>query len=130
VVSETLHPTPGQIEVAQINMNTDGGTSNKKPKIIKMGRGNITPSVTTSGKSSGGSSSSKTATKNKKVASEESDFYHDINREIDRLTKTTDKLADAKDRAFGDDKIKNLNAEIAAIEKEIKAQEKLIARAK
>ena len=80
--------------------------------------------------SKSGGSSSKTATKTKKNTSDEGDFYHDINREIERLAETTDKLADAKDRAFGDDKIKNLNAEIRAIQAEIKAQEKLIERAK
>ena len=82
-----------------------------------------------SSKSSGGSSSG-TATKDKLNISKEGDFYHDINREIERLADSTDRLAEAKDRAFGDDKIKNLNAEIKAIQAEIKAQEKLIARAK
>jgi hypothetical protein len=73
---------------------------------------------------------STTARKTKKSISGEGDFYHDINREIERLAENTDRLAEAKDRAFGDDRIKNLNAEIRAIQAEIKAQEKLIARAK
>ena len=77
----------------------------------------------------GGGSSSKTATKEKKNLSEEGDFYHDINREIERLQKNTDKLADAKDRAFGDDKINLINQEIDALQEEINAQEDLIARA-
>lgn len=118
--------------VPQIKMTGEGESSAPtQPIFNKVSMGTITPSVTTSGKSSGGGggSSSKTATKQKKTISNEGDFYHDINREIERLAKSTEKLAEAKDRAFGDNKIKNLNAEIKAIDKEIAAQDKLIKRA-
>lgn len=111
----------------KIKSITRTGKGGKLGNYSSSGRGGKSPG--SSSKSSGGSSS-KTSTKTKKNLSEEGDFYHDINREIERLAETTDKLADAKDRAFGDDKIKNLNAEIRAIQAEIKAQEKLIERAK
>ena len=105
-----------------VKVTTTGNKETNKQQLQYQG--------SDSSSSKSGDSSSKTATKEKKNLSDEIDFYHDINREIERLAETTDKLADAKDRAFGDDKIKNLNAEIRAIQAEIKAQEKLIERAK
>ena len=115
----------------------------KKPtgaKIVgfkkKAGGSSSNYSSKNSGGSSPGSStksskdsSSKTATKDKLDISKEGDFYHDINREIERLADSTERLSTAKDYAFGDKRVKAIEEETKAIEKEIKAQDKLIKRA-
>ena len=101
----------------QIKSLTKTGSGGKLGNYSSSNKGGGSP-----GGKSGGGSSSKTSTKSKK----EGDAYHAINRQIEKLTNVTDKLADAKDRAFGSDRIAAIGKEIDALGEEAKAQQKLV----
>lgn len=70
-----------------------GGTNTTTPKSVS---------------SSGGGSSSKP-----KSADDEIERYHKVDREIDRLSREYDKLSKARDRAWGPERLKYLDQEIA-----------------
>lgn len=56
---------------------------------------------------------------------DELERYHEINEVISDLEKEMDKLSDAKDRAFGDNKTKLLNKEIKLLNEQIAANQEL-----
>ena len=62
----------------------------------------------------------------KKTKSDEVERYHEINEELQDLQRTYDNLAKAKDRAFGQSKLKLMEQERQATEDLIKAQERYI----
>ena len=51
-------------------------------------------------------------------------IYHVINNKLDDMEAKLDRIGRAKDRAFGKNKIKLMNDEIKALEKDIELQEK------
>lgn len=61
----------------------------------------------------------------KKKVEDETERYHEIEREIDRLERQTSRLAEAKDMAFGANKVALINQETEALENELDALEKL-----
>lgn len=84
------------------------------------------------GKKSGGGGGSKTPKakdrvkkdpKQLKNISNEAERYHEINEELDDLAKELDRVAEAKDRAFGQDKLNNMAKEEALLKKQIKLEQ-------
>ena len=74
-------------------------------------------------KSSGGGGEKKT-----KKLSDEIERYHEIKEIIDDLTREYDRLSDAKDRAFGPDKLAYLDQEIAKQQELIDAQKEYLSQ--
>ena len=71
----------------------------------------------------GGGSKPKKNTGKKKDVKKETDRYHVIKNTIEDLNKELDRLGKAKDRAWGKNKLKLINAEIDKTKEAIKAQE-------
>lgn len=65
----------------------------------------------------GGGSAPKPNNESKKIFEEEVERYHEIERNIDRTTAAIDRLAAAKEHAFGANRLKALDKEIAAQKK-------------
>jgi hypothetical protein len=71
--------------------------------------------------------------KNKELAQslqEEVDYYHEIEEVISDLSREMDRLSEKKERAFGKNKVKLMQEELAVLDSEIKAQDILIERVK
>ena len=88
----------------------EGGV--KKPLIYRSPKsaGGVAKSATSAGKSSG----SKKEKKDKKKAESETERYHEITSLIEDYARELNKASKAKDRAFGPQKLKAMQAEIAA----------------
>lgn len=103
----------------------------KNAKITYTGGGSVggISTSSTSGGSSGSSSSTpkRESTKN---TSDETERYHVINKETDQLTKAYDRLNTAKDRVFGANRLKLMDAEIANTKKQIALNKEYINQAK
>ena len=111
----------GVMQVAQIATGDDP----KTPEIEHMtasftsvggGKtgGGVGRSNTTSGKKDKSKSGSKKEKKDKKSAEKETERYHEITSLIEDYARELDKASKAKDRAFGPQKLKAMQAEIAA----------------
>jgi hypothetical protein len=66
----------------------------------------------------------------KKKIAEEVDRYHELKEAIEDVENELDRLGAAKDRAFGKDKLKYMDAENKALEEQIVLQEDLVAAMK
>lgn len=110
----------GYVDVPQIAIGDNPDTPNIKENTIsftgvgggKTG-GGISHSKTTTGKNDK-SSGSKKEKKETKKAESEIERYHEITVLIEDYTRELDKASKAKDRAFGPQKLKAMQAEIAA----------------
>lgn len=103
----------GTVQVAQVS--TEGGDVGA-PKIKFTGNGNVSDSAKSGNPSGGGGGGNNPKPNNgkKKRVSDEKERYHEIERSIDKTTTALTRLELAKDRAFGVNKLKAIDAEIAA----------------
>ena len=112
ITSHTTQSTEPGIEkpitVAQIG---DGANINIDKSSVRNAAGSIGGGK----KSSGGGGGSK---KDKKKASDEIERYHVVKQELDRLSSEYDRLSAAKDRAYGPDKLKAIDKEIAKLQEQ------------
>ena len=69
--------------------------------------------------------SSGSGSKEKKKVEDESERYHEIEREIEALERETSRLAEAKDLAFGASKVAIINQETEALQNELEAMHDL-----
>ena len=114
-------PVDGYVQVAQISTADNPLTPEiNESKISFTGvgggktGGGVGHSNTTSGKKDKSKSGSKKEKKDKKSAEKETERYHEITTLIEDYTRELDKAGKAKDRAFGPQKLKAMQAEIAA----------------
>lgn len=130
VIKRSSTPGPvethrGFVEVASISLDGEGeGLGVSAPKFT----GRQAPSASASQGSSGGGggSSAKPQTKNSEkhiTKAKEEDRYHVIKNQIEDLTAQYDRIGKAKDKAFGPNRIKLLDQEIAK-QKELTAANK------
>ena len=116
----------GVAQVAQIS--TEEGNVGA-PQITYTGTGGsktggVSPSSTSGKGGGGGGGGAKEAKKeNKKSAKDEKERYHVVENQLEDLEAQYDKIAKAKDRAFGKEKLKLMDQEIAK-QKEIIAKQK------
>ena len=115
--------------IPQIDMTPKGQEPSKNnPIFTKTNMGNISPSAT-KGKSSSGPGSSKKSSgskKEKKEKRDERDYpYHEEERQLAKLERQMKKTTEAKNRAYGEKYIKNLNKEIELLDKEIEQYEEI-----
>lgn len=111
----------GFVEVASISMDESGADA-----PVFTGRSAPSPSATKGNSGSGGGGSKKTQTKNSEKhikKRDEEDRYHVIKNQIEDLTAQYDRIGKAKDKAFGPNRIKLLDQEIAK-QKELTAANK------
>ena len=113
----------------------DGET--KKPIFTKSSFGNISPSVTTSGKGGGGKSSSSNKPKDKTKKSDIVERYLEINKVLDKQSDIVSDLSDMVDNLYGQDKldamdryINGLNEENALLDEKLKLNAKYLAEDK
>ena len=107
------------LEVAQINMGDKAGT----PPTF-TGRGNVSSGNKGGGGSSGGGGGSKS--KPKKKSDSDKERYHTIVNQLEDLKSEYEEIGKAKDKAFGTDKLKAMDAEINKTDELIAKQEKYI----
>ena len=68
--------------------------------------------------------------KAKKTYDDEIERYHEIKKSIESVERELDRLGEAKDRAWGPDKLAYIEAEKKAYEEELKLQEQMVEKAK
>lgn len=110
-----------------------GNLTKDQQSAIKSGGGKIIANATFTGKgstgnlspssSSGGGGGSK---KDKKKASDEIERYHVVKQQLDRLSSEYDQLSAAKDRAYGPDKLKAIDNEIAKLQEQEAMQKRYL----
>lgn len=122
------------IDVAQINVGDSVGTP---PSITYRGAkssGGVSPSSTSNGKSGGGGgggSKAKEPTKKEtKNPTDEKDRYHVIKEQLDDLSQAYDRVNQAKDRAFGANKLAGIKAEQKILQEQIDAQDEYLKQIK
>lgn len=76
------------------------------------------------GKSSGGGGGG--SQKDKKKSSDEIERYHVIKKQLDNLSREYDNLSAAKDRAFGENRLRVMDREAAKLEEQIAAQKRYV----
>lgn len=91
----------------------------------KSSGGGVSPSSKPSGGSGGGSGGSSPKYAEKKNDSDKT-RYHTLQNQLEDLSAEYDKIADASDRAFGEDKLKKIDDEIVKTDELIKKQEEYI----
>lgn len=64
--------------------------------------------------------------KDKKKASDEIERYHAIKKQLDNLSREYDNLSAAKDRAFGANRLRVMDQEVAKLEEQIAAQKRYV----
>ena len=106
------------VEVAQINMGDAAGT----PPTF-TGRGNVS-SGNKGSKGGGGGGGSKSSPKKKSDSDKER--YHTITNQLEDLRAEYEAIGKAKDKAFGTDKLKAMDAEINKTDELIAKQEEYI----
>lgn len=104
-ISTADNPLTPEINEKQVSFTGVGGG--------KTG-GGVGRSNTTSGKKDKSKSGSKKEKKDKKSSEKETERYHEITALVEDYTRELDKAGKAKDRAFGPQKLKAMQAEIAA----------------
>ena len=121
ITSHTTQSTePGiekPISVAQIGENA-------KINIDKSSLRNAGDSVGGGKKSSGGGGGG--SKKDKKKASDEIERYHVVKQQLDRLSSEYDRLSAAKDRAYGPDKLRAIDKEIAKLQEQEAMQKRYL----
>ena len=110
------------------------GGDSKKLKVASIGNKanivtdstNVSNAANSIKQTSSGSGGSGGSSKTKKKTSDEIDRYHVVKQQIDRLATEYDALSAAKDRAYGPDKLKAIDKEIAKLQEQEAAQKKYI----
>ena len=107
------------VKVPKIGSKSAGGGGYKKVDPI----GNSSSKKPSSGGGGGGGSTPKHA---EKKSTSEKTRYHTLQNQLEDLTSEYDALADASDRAFGQEKLDNIDAEIKKTDELIKKQEEYL----
>ena len=103
------------VTVPQLNIGKD--SQGNQPKITKKSRGNIDNSSLSKGGGGGGGGGGtpqKKAPVKKKKEKDEIERYHEISQAVEQQSRSMERLSKAKDLAYGDDKLKAMEAEIEA----------------
>ena len=112
------------------SMGIDGDTVIRVPIIGNKGAGGFEkidpPNRASSNKSSGGGGGSKSTSHADTKSFSDKDRYHTIKNQIEDLSAGYDDINKAKDRAFGKDRLKYMDQEIAKTDELIKAQKKYL----
>lgn len=121
ITSHTTQSTEPGIEkpiiVAQIGKGAD---INVDKSSLRNAAGSIGGGSKSSGGGGGGSK------KDKKKASDEIERYHVVKQQLDRLSSEYDRLSAAKDRAYGPDKLKAIDKEIAKLKEQEAIQKRYL----
>lgn len=104
-----------------------GGFEVENFQLQAEGKGSVPDvnpsSIMTNAGSGGGGGGSK---KDKKKASDEIERYHVVKQQLDRLSSEYDQLSAAKDRAYGPDKLKAIDNEIAKLQEQEAMQKRYL----
>lgn len=108
--------------VADVKYDPKGKGGVKAPvKIAPVGSLGSGGGSKSSGGGGGGGSK-----KDKKKASDEIERYHVVKQQLDRLSSEYDQLSAAKDRAYGPDKLKAIDKEIAKLQEQEAMQKRYL----
>lgn len=108
--------------VADVKYDPKGKGGVKAPvKIAPIGSLSSGGGSKSSGGGGGGGSK-----KDKKKASDEIERYHIVKQQLDRLSSEYDQLSAAKDRAYGPDKLKAIDKEIAKLQEQEAMQKRYL----
>lgn len=108
--------------VADVKYDPKGKGGVKAPvKIAPIGSLSSGGGSKSSGGGGGGGSK-----KDKKKASDEIERYHVVKRQLDRLSSEYDQLSAAKDRAYGPDKLRAIDKEIAKLQEQEAMQKRYL----
>lgn len=122
ITSHTTQSTEPGIEkpitVAQIGKGAD---INVDKSSLRNAAGSIGGGSKPSGGGGGGGSK-----KDKKKASDEIERYHVVKQQLDRLSSEYDQLSAAKDRAYGPDKLRAIDKEIAKLQEQEAMQKRYL----
>lgn len=102
-----------EVENFQLQAEGKGSVPDVNPSSI----------MTNAGTGGGGGGGSK---KDKKKASDEIERYHVVKQQLDRLSSEYDQLSAAKDRAYGPDKLKAIDKEIAKLQEQEAMQKRYL----
>ena len=104
-----------------------GGFEVENFQLQAEGKGSVPDvnpsSIMTNAGTGGGGGGSK---KDKKKASDEIERYHVVKQQLDRLSSEYDQLSAAKDRAYGPDKLKAIDKEIAKLQEQEAMQKRYL----
>lgn len=102
------------------NKNTGAKITGNLSTYVGRGSAGNLSSLSSSGGGGGGSK------KDKKKASDEIERYHVVKQQLDRLSSEYDRLSAAKDRAYGPDKLKAIDKEIAKLQEQEAMQKRYL----
>ena len=125
--TKTTTKTVGHEPVTQKMMVAQLGVNGEAPgdvEITSLGTSNISPSA--SGDSSGGGGGSSGSSAEPLEYEDEIERYHENTRQLERLERALNKVSTAKDRAFGKERLRLIDQEIAATERLVAQQRALL----
>lgn len=108
-------PVPEKKMVPQIAFSNDGS---RKPKMSYVGRGSASPSVKSAAKGSGGGGGGGSKSKEKKEtknANDEIKRYEVIDNKLEKTENRLSAVKEAKDSAFGVEKLQLMNQELGLL---------------
>ena len=111
-----------------------GKLTKDQQSVINSGYGRIITNATFTGMGSAGNLSSLSPSsgggggskKDKKKAADEIERYHVVKQQLDHLSSEYDRLSAAKDRAYGPDKLKAIDKEIAKLQEQEAMQKRYL----
>lgn len=112
--------------VPQIAFSNDGS---RKPKMSYVGRGSVSPSVKNAAKGSGGGSKSKEK-KETKNANDEIKRYEVIDNKLEKTEDRLSAVKEAKDSAFGVEKLQLMNKELGLLNTKLDQTKKKLIEAR
>lgn len=132
--SKTYTKTVDQIPVTekkmvpQIAFSNDGS---RKPKMSYVGRGSASPSVKSAAKGSGGGGGSKSKEKKEtKNANDEIKRYEVIDNKLEKTENRLSAVKEAKDSAFGVEKLQLMNQELGLLNTKLDQTKKKLIEAR
>ena len=105
-------PTEAEEFIPQYTLKGTEGEGGVTTGITQLPKPQVSRESTTSGKAEDGGNTKEPKKVNKKKASE-TDRYHVITEQLDEMEKALNRVSKAKDRAFGSQKLKLMDEEIA-----------------
>ena len=112
--------------VPQIAFSNDGS---RKPKMSYVGRGSVSPSVKSAAKGSGGGSKSKEK-KETKNSNDEIKRYEVIDNKLEKTEDRLSAVKEAKDNAFGVEKLQLMNKELGLLNTKLDQTKKKLIEAR
>ena len=116
--SRTYTKTVEQIPVKEMKMVPQIAFSNdgsRKPKMSYVGRGTVSPSVKSAAKGGGGGGSKSKEKKETKNANDEIKRYEVIDNKLEKTEDRLSAVKEAKDSAFGVEKLQLMNQELGLL---------------